>query len=96
MKLSERLRSSRNHGDKSRPGAGPPPEHFHIDRNGELVIDLREPAFLVGSSQPTTEMRCPQCTGELRIDSVDNIARLAEMRCLECGFRFPHRLTTPS
>ncbi len=61
--------------------------HIHILPGGYLLIDLtsHDPA-------PSTDMRCPNCAGSLRVEHVGSDLRSAELRCLDCQFVFAQRL----
>jgi hypothetical protein len=79
MSLTSRLRAARV-GDGAR---------VHIDTRAEIVIDLRtdgEPPLA------TTDIRCPNCEGTLRVDDLDSVLLAAQMTCVECGFTFLQRL----
>lgn len=63
---------------------------LHIAADGTLVIDLRTP---VGPPPPpTSAMPCPTCGAVLAVDDIDHLARIAVMRCADCGLTFSHRL----
>jgi len=95
MNLSERLRSMRSRGDDPAPAAVRLPTEassLHIDADGRIVIDLREPA----SDDPqvtTTDLTCSNCHAVLRVERLDTVANRAELACPDCGFRFSRRVT---
>lgn len=63
---------------------------LHLAADGTLVIDLRTP---VGPPPPpTSAMPCPTCGAVLAVDHIDHLARIAAMRCADCGLTFSHRL----
>jgi len=71
--------------------AGPSVEAgVHITADGEVIIDLTR-----GDGANTTDIRCPNCKGAIRVEDLDSGLRSAELHCLECHFRFVQRLTRP-
>ena len=79
MSLTERLREART-GE---------PARVHIDADAEIVIDLRtdgDPAVT------TTDIHCPNCAGNLRVDDLDRAVLAAQLSCIDCGFTFLQRL----
>lgn len=101
MNLTERFRSRRGRGG----GPDPDPESpmvvhlptdaasLHIDRDGQIVIDLRDPVR-DNRSLTTTDMTCSNCDARLRVERLDTVANRAEMACPDCGFRFSQRVTS--
>jgi hypothetical protein len=67
----------------------------HIDADGEIVIDLRaaDDDELGGERLlVTTDLRCPNCGGTLRVDDYDRAILAAQLACIDCGFTYVQRL----
>jgi len=90
---TERLRADALATEIDPFAADPTEARVHITANAELVIDLR-PAAVVGGPAATTDMPCPNCQSDLRVDALDPVARTATMSCFTCGFTFSPRLSS--
>lgn len=66
--------------------------HLHLKAEGGIVLDLR-PEAVTGQPAITTDLRCPGCAAEVRIDDVDTLARRAQLTCEACGHRFEHEFS---
>jgi hypothetical protein len=72
----------------------------HIDADADLVIDdMVIDLRTEGGSEPptnrlvvTTDIRCPNCAGTLRVDDFDRDLMAAQLTCIDCGFTYLQRL----